>query len=57
LEMNNLAEEKQYQSKVTSMTLLLDKTMKQLNDFCDLNKPGWGYPKKWTSDEVKKLNQ
>ena len=57
LEMNNLAEEKQYQTKVTFMTSLLDKTMKQLNDFCDLDKPGWGYPDKWTAAEVKKLNQ
>lgn len=57
LEKTNLAKEKLYESKVTFMTLLLGKTMKQLNDFCDLDKPGWGYPEKWTEAEVQQLNQ
>lgn len=54
-EMNDLADKKQYQHKVDSMTQLLSKTMKGLNDFCDLGKPGWGYPIKWTGQEVRKL--
>ncbi len=56
LEINNLSEKKQYQSKATSMATLLDNTMKQLNDFCDMDKPGWGYPEKWTAAEVNQLN-
>jgi arylsulfatase A-like enzyme len=56
LELHNLAEEDQYKGKVISMTSLLDRTMKQLGDFCDLDKPGWGAPQKWTSAQVAKLN-
>jgi hypothetical protein len=55
-EMKNLVDEKQYQTKLAFMTALLSKTMKQLNDFCDLDKLGWGYPDKLTEDQVFKLN-
>ncbi|MEO9053144.1 MAG: sulfatase/phosphatase domain-containing protein, partial [Ginsengibacter sp.] len=54
-EMNDLGDKKQCQDKIDSMTQLLSKTMKGLNDFCDLGKPGWGYPVKWTGQEVRKL--
>lgn len=57
LEMHNLADENKFQNKVETMTSLLNKTMKQLNDFCDMDKPGWGHPQKWTHADVIKLNQ
>lgn len=56
-ELHNLAGEPEFKSKVLAMTASLDKTMKQLNDFCDITKPGWGYPKKWTREDVLKLNR
>ncbi|WP_152269228.1 sulfatase-like hydrolase/transferase [Agriterribacter humi] len=55
-EMHNLAEENRYRAKLMSMDSLLNKTMEEMGDFCDINKPGWGYPQKWTMSEVKKLN-
>ena len=57
LEVHNLAEEDQYQNKLTSMTDLLNKTMKELDDFCDMDKPGWGYPKKWTPHRCECIEQ
>ncbi len=57
LEMHNLAGENQYQGKLASMTDLLNKTMKELDDFCDMDKPGWGYPVKWTHTDVDALNE
>ncbi|HRP55434.1 hypothetical protein [Agriterribacter sp.] len=56
LEMHNLAEETRHRVKLTFMDSLLNRTMKEMNDFCDIHKPGWGYPKKWTMSDVKKLN-
>jgi arylsulfatase A-like enzyme len=56
LEMHNLAEENRYRSRLKFMDSLLNKTMQEMGDFCDLNKPGWGYPQKWTMADVKKLN-
>lgn len=56
LEMRNLAEDIRYSDKLTLMDSLLNRTMKEMNDFCDIRKPGWGYPKKWTMQDVKKLN-
>jgi arylsulfatase A-like enzyme/lysophospholipase L1-like esterase len=50
-ELHNLAEKSEFKAKVEAMTALLNTTMKQLDDFCDLDKPGWGHPRKWTSDE------
>jgi len=55
-EMHDLKDNTKYQDKINFMTQLLSKTMKELNDFCDLDKPGWGYPKKWTAAEVRQLN-
>lgn len=57
LEKKNLATESGYKNRLASMTTLLNKTMKALDDFCDLDKPGWGYPKKMTYQEVLKLNE
>lgn len=57
LEMKNLADDPAYKDRLNSMTALLGHTMKELNDFCDLDKPGWGYPKKMTYQEVLKLNE
>ncbi|CAL1518833.1 sulfatase-like hydrolase/transferase [Chitinophaga sp. MM2321] len=51
-ETHNLADEPQYQHKVKSMTSLLSGSMKQLGDFCDLDKTGWGYPVKMTGGEA-----
>lgn len=56
-EMHDLSGEAHYQSKVSAMTSLLGNTMQQMNDFCDLGKPGWGHPRKWTfKDDVRNLN-
>lgn len=54
-EMDNLAEKPAFKVKVGAMTALLNTTMKQLDDFCDLDKPGWGHPRKWTSVEIPEL--
>jgi arylsulfatase A-like enzyme len=56
-EMNNLANDKQYEAKVAEMTALLTSTLKQENDFSDVSKPGWGHPQKWTSSDVINLNK
>lgn len=56
-EMNNLAKDKKYQSKVAQMTVLLNSTLKEANDFCDITKTGWGHSLKWTSSEVLNLNK
>jgi arylsulfatase A-like enzyme len=56
MELHDLSGDAQYRNKVTAMHTLLNKTMKQLNDFCDPDKPNWGYPQKWTAREVKDLN-
>ena len=55
-EMHDLSGEERYKPKVAFMTSLLGKTMQQLNDPCDLGKPGWGYPEKWTGEDVRNLN-
>lgn len=54
-ELNDLSGNKNYDGKVKALTQLLATTMRELNDFCDLDKPGWGYPVKWTSKEVHEL--
>lgn len=56
-ELNNLAKNNKFQSRVTAMRSSLNSTMKELNDFCDITKTGWGYPKKWTRDDVLELNK
>lgn len=55
-EMNNLAQNPLYQAKIKEMTMSLDKRMKYLDDFCDLDKPDWGARVKWRYEEVLKLN-
>lgn len=55
-EMRNLAEEKQYRPRLMYMDSLLGKAMKEMGDFCDAGKPGWGYPQKWTMADVEKFN-
>ena len=49
-ELNNLAEDKQYDNKLKEMELLLKEKMKDENDKADLSKPDWGVPiiKAWT---------
>jgi arylsulfatase A-like enzyme len=54
-ELHDLSGNEKYRDKIDAMTRLLSKTMKEYNDFCDMDKPGWGYPKKWTNAEVKQL--
>ncbi|MDR1876836.1 MAG: sulfatase-like hydrolase/transferase [Flavobacteriaceae bacterium] len=46
LEQDNLADAPTYKAKVEELTLLLNREMRTLGDFCDLSKPGWGYPQK-----------
>lgn len=53
IEMNDLSEDAKYQNKIASMKSELEKTLQHYNDYCDLRKDGWGYPKKWTNAEVK----
>lgn len=55
LEMHNLADEKQFQGKAAKLNALLDKTMKELGDFCDPGQQGWGYPEKLYWDSLKKI--
>lgn len=55
-EMNNLANQAQHQARVRSMKSLLSKSMKQLGDFCDLDKAGWGRPIKMTERELANVN-
>lgn len=57
LEMDNLITDVKYKARVLQMTGLLKTTMKDLDDFCDLDKPGWGYPGKLRYEEILKLNE
>ena len=43
-EINNLAEDSNCHNQVVDLTNLLISYMKNLDDFCDLNKPNWGLP-------------
>jgi arylsulfatase A-like enzyme len=52
LEQNNLADAPAYSDKVNELTRLLNSEMHNLGDFCDLSKPGWGYPKKLSLKEI-----
>ncbi|WP_119080676.1 sulfatase-like hydrolase/transferase [Chitinophaga alhagiae] len=51
-ELHNLADEPLYRHKVSALRALLSASMKELNDFCDLDKAGWGYPGKMTWKEI-----
>jgi hypothetical protein len=55
LEQNNLADASAYRAKVEELTRLLDKEMHESGDFCDLSKPGWGYPEKLPFKEIQKM--
>jgi arylsulfatase A-like enzyme len=52
LEQDNLADAPAYSAKVEELTRLLDKDMHELGDFCDLSKPGWGYPDKLSLKKI-----
>ncbi|MBO9620722.1 MAG: sulfatase-like hydrolase/transferase [Niabella sp.] len=56
VELHDLAALPRYKDKVAAMTTLLKKDLQEHNDFCDLDASGWGHPKKWSWDEIKKLN-
>ncbi|MDR3712270.1 MAG: sulfatase-like hydrolase/transferase [Puia sp.] len=55
-ELNDLSGQAKYASKVRELSRLLTKDMKDYQDFCDLGKPGWGYPRKLTDEERSKIN-
>jgi arylsulfatase A-like enzyme len=52
LEQNNLADAPAYAGKVEELTRLLNREMHLLGDFCDLTKPGWGYPEKLSFEDI-----
>jgi arylsulfatase A-like enzyme len=54
-EMHNLAGDRRYRGRQASLRSLLSETMKKLDDFCDLDKPGWGYPEKLSERQAKAL--
>jgi arylsulfatase A-like enzyme len=43
-EMNDLAGDARYKDRLESLTALLEEHMRDLDDFCDLDKPNWGLP-------------
>jgi len=44
LEMNNLAREAAHAARLQELTALLARRMVDLDDFCHLDRPNWGYP-------------
>ena len=40
----NLIDDPNYTRKKEELTALLKKQMDELDDFCDLEKPNWGFP-------------
>ena len=42
-EMNNLVSDDRCRRRLTALTLLLKQSMHDLDDFCDLDKPNWGF--------------
>jgi arylsulfatase A-like enzyme len=52
LEQNNLADAPAYSDKVKELTQLLHREMRDLDDFCDITKSGWGYPNKLSLNEI-----
>lgn len=55
-ELNNLSELPAYQKRLHSMRQSLAREMKDNDDFCDLNKPGWGHPQKMSYEQTMELN-
>lgn len=56
LERDNLIDNPIYKDKVYELTLLLEKDMAELGDFCDPLKPDWGFSRKLVWDEVMQIN-
>jgi arylsulfatase A-like enzyme len=57
LEQNNLADAPAYSGKVDELTRLLAQEMRDSGDFCDLSKPGWGYPNRLSLNEIVKIRE
>ncbi|MDR0845097.1 MAG: sulfatase-like hydrolase/transferase, partial [Tannerella sp.] len=57
LEQNNLADAPAYSHKIDELTRLLAQDMRDLGDFCDLSKPGWGYPNKLSLKEIVEIKE
>ncbi|MDR1675356.1 MAG: sulfatase-like hydrolase/transferase [Tannerella sp.] len=57
LEQNNLADAPAYKDKVKELTELLQREMLESGDFCDLSKPGWGYPDKLSLKEIVEIKK
>jgi arylsulfatase A-like enzyme len=57
LEQNNLADAPAYRPKVDELTRLLSQEMRDLGDFCDLSKPGWGYPERLSLKEIVEIKE
>ncbi|KAA6352247.1 Arylsulfatase [termite gut metagenome] len=57
LEQNNLADALAYGKKIEEFTQLLNKEMHDIGDFCDLSKPGWGYPNVLSLEKITEIKQ
>jgi arylsulfatase A-like enzyme len=55
LEQDNLADAPACGEKVAELTRLLSDEMRNLGDFCDFARPGWGYPRKLSFEEIIKI--
>lgn len=55
-ERDNLADMPAHKNLVNELTQLLYAEMKAKGDFCEPDKPDWGYPSKLTWDEALKIN-
>ncbi|MFC1564688.1 sulfatase-like hydrolase/transferase [candidate division KSB1 bacterium] len=51
-EINNLANNIEYSARMNDLTFLLKRQMKELDDFCDLDKPNWGLPEEITEKKT-----
>jgi len=55
-ELNDLSNNSIYGKMKNDLFRELKKEMMSINDFCDLDKEGWGYPKNLNQEQLKNLN-
>jgi arylsulfatase A-like enzyme len=55
-ELNDLSIDPKYEKLKNDLLTDLKKEMMSANDFCDLDKNGWGYPKNLTQEQLKNIN-
>jgi len=54
-ELYDLSANPKYASRIAGLKKVLTKSLNEKGDHCNLDQPGWGYPQKWTSKDVDRL--